>query len=112
MPSTLEFIYADGVLRAQGIADFAFNNLLAPGAIGMGYPITGLLPPGPTGSPPTPAPSYADGLIDDVRVYNRLLTTTATTVGQTAGGEVWPFMRLLLPCPAMPIWTAKWTSMT
>ena len=88
VPSTLESIYVDGVMRAQGIDNIAFNNPLAPGAIGMGYPMTGLLPPGPTGSPPTPAPSYADGLIDDVRVYNRLLTATATTVGQTAGGEI------------------------
>jgi hypothetical protein len=88
LPSTLESIYVDGVMRAQGIAHFAFNNPLAPGAIGMGYPMTGLLPPGPTGNPPTPAPSYANGLIDDVRVYNRLLTAANTTLDQPAGGEI------------------------
>ena len=45
------------------------DNPAAPGAIGMGFPMTGSL----TVVPPSPisAPAYADGLIDDVRVYDR-----------------------------------------
>jgi hypothetical protein len=81
-PSGSESIYVDGILRAQAFTVWTGNNPAAPGAIGTGSPMLGSL------MPPTPAPAYADGLIDDVRVYNRLLTATATTVGQTAGGDI------------------------
>jgi hypothetical protein len=89
VPSGLESIYVNGVLCAQGIMADTYNNPPAPGAIGMGFPLTTSSGPAPLGGdPPVMAPDYSDGLIDDVRVYNRLLTATATAVGQAAGGEV------------------------
>jgi hypothetical protein len=87
-----ESIYVDGINRAQGVSEYTINNPAAPGAIGMGYDLTGAVPPGPAAvggpTPPTPAPVYANGLIDDVRVYGRLLSVGPTAVDQPAGGEV------------------------
>jgi hypothetical protein len=82
LPSTLDSIYVDGIKRAQGIGHLTLNNPLAPGAIGMGYPILGPI------MPPVPPPAYANGLIDDVRVYSRLLTTSSVAVDQSCDGEV------------------------
>ena len=99
VPSGLESIYVDGVLRAEGIMTDTFNNPPAPGAIGMGFPLTTSSGPQPAGDPPVMAPDYSNGLIDNVRVYNRLLTATATAVGQTAGGKV---SALYAAAPTMP----------
>ena len=74
-------LYVDGVLAELGTETAPWQQSSIALAVGMGFYSDPSVNPGNN--------RFSDGLIDDVRLYNRVLTDGGLTAqGQTAGGDV------------------------